>query len=214
MTKGIRGKRLLFALLVVFLIAVVPSVVVPTLMCRRPDPVLDDLGPLPAFTLVDERGKPFTDEAFRGHASIVNFVFTRCDTICPVTTMTMARLQEHMFDVKHRVKIVSITVDPAYDTPEKLAAYAKIYRADPDMWRFVTGDPAVVKALVEGAFANNMERDGDTATGTPNIAHTGHFALVDPAGHLRGLYESRDIAKLDALMRDARFVSRTMRKKP
>src|SRR4029079_18322881 len=90
----IQGRRLLFGLLVVLLVAVVPSIVVPALMCRpehKPPPVLSTLTP---FSLVDQTGQPFTDEALRGHVSIVSFIFTRCDTICPVITMKMARIQE------------------------------------------------------------------------------------------------------------------------
>ncbi|HEY0477079.1 MAG TPA: SCO family protein, partial [Kofleriaceae bacterium] len=92
------GRRLLVALLVILVAAVVPAVVMPTLMCRRTDPVLDDLGAVGRFTLTDERGEPFSDAALRGHVTIVSFLFTRCDTICPVTTMKMARLQDKTFD--------------------------------------------------------------------------------------------------------------------
>src|SRR4051812_454258 len=109
------GRRLLIGLLVLLLAAVVPAVVVPTLMCRRADPQLDDLGPVGTFTLTDERGEPFSDAALRGHVTLVSFLFTRCDTICPVTTMKMARLQEKTFDAAARIKLASFSVDPAYD---------------------------------------------------------------------------------------------------
>lgn len=203
------GRRLLVALLVILVAAVVPAVVMPTLMCRRTDPVLDDLGAVGAFTLTDERGEPFSDAALRGHVTIVSFLFTRCDTICPVTTMKMARLQEGTFDAGARIKLASFSVDPAYDTPARLAVYAQRYHADPTRWRFVTGPVDDVRRLVEGPFMNSMASEGVTPSGAPAISHSGYFLLVDGNAHIRGAYDSGEIRRLDELVRDARFLART-----
>lgn len=210
-TTPIRGRRLLVGLLVIFLCAVVPAIFIPTLMCKKPDPVLQDLGALPHFSLVDERGQVFTEQAFRGHATIVSFIFTRCDLTCPVTSMKMANIQEKTFDVGEHVKLVSFSVDPKYDTPERLAAYAKRYRADPTRWRFVTGDYDAMYKLVEGPFMISMMRNADRPTGVPDIAHQAHFILVDPQGHIRGTYDSDELPRIDAIMHDARFLARTMK---
>lgn len=207
--RRLAGRRLLLGLLAVFLVAVIPAIVVPTLLCRperKPLPMLADVTP---FSLVDERGQPFTDEAFRGHVTIVNFVFTRCDTICPVTSMKMSRIQEKTFDVGSKVKLVSFSVDPKYDTPERLAAYAQRYQADPERWRFVTGDYAKVYEAVEKTFMISMMRLPDKPNGVPDIAHQGLFLLVDQHLHIRGTYDSDNIHQLDDLMRDARYLART-----
>jgi protein SCO1/2 len=204
----VSGKRVLVALGAIVLVALAVLVVV--FKTRPPDPVLQDLGAVPAFALVDERGQPFTADALRGRVTIVSFLFTRCDTICPITTMKMQRVQEKTFDVGDRVKLLSFSVDPGYDTPERLAAYAQRYRADAARWRFVTGPVAQVHALVEGPFMTSMLREPDRPNGIPNIAHGGYFALVDPALHIRGMYDSNDLHKLDELIRDARFLARTM----
>src|SRR6188474_2318620 len=131
MSVRVPGRRLLVGLLVVFLAAVIPAVVAPTLMCRASDPQLSDLGAVGAFVLTDERGEMFSDAALRGHVTIVNFVFTRCDTICPVTSMKMERLQDKTFDAGAKIKLASFSVDPGYDTPAKLTEYAQRYHADP-----------------------------------------------------------------------------------
>lgn len=210
-SSSVSGRRLLIGLLVVLLAAVVPAVVAPTLMCRPADPVLDDLGAVGPFALTDERGQPFSDAALRGHVTIVNFVFTRCDTICPVTTMKMARLQDKTFDAAARIKLASFSVDPAYDTPERLAEYARRYQADPARWRFITGPVEPVRALVEGPFMNSMTNEGTTPSGAPAISHSGYFVLVDGNAHIRGVYDSNDIKRLDQMIHDARFLARTMR---
>jgi protein SCO1/2 len=207
----IPGRRVLVALLIVFTAAVVPAVIVPTLACRPADPRLEDLGPVGSFALTDERGEPFTDAALRGHATIVSFLFTRCDTICPVTTMKMARLQEQTFDVGAKVKLASFSVDPAYDTPARLAEYAQRYHADPTRWRFVTGPVEDMRRLVEGPFMNSMASEGVTPSGAPAISHSGYFLLIDGNAHIRGAYDSSDIHKLDEMVRAARYLVRTGR---
>jgi protein SCO1/2 len=163
------------------------------------------------FALVDERGQPFTEGAFRGHATIVSFIFTRCDSICPMTSTKMSRIQEKTFDVGSKVKLVSFSVDPKYDTPERLAAYAQHYQADPERWRFVTGDYDKVYDTVEHTFMISMMRNPDKPNGVPDIAHQGLFLLVDPNLHIRGTYDSNNIHELDALMRDARYLARTVK---
>jgi len=189
----------------------VPAVVAPTLMCRSADPALDDLGAVGSFALTDERGQPFTDAALHGHVTIVSFLFTRCDTICPVTTMKMERLQEKTFDAGARIKLASFSVDPAYDTPARLTEYAQRYHADAARWRFVTGPPDGVRRLVEGPFMESMENTGVTPSGAPDISHRGYFLLVDANAHVRGTYDSGDIQRLDQLIHDARFLARTVR---
>lgn len=206
---AVSGRRLLVALLVVFAAAVIPAVFVPTLFCRQQDPVLDDLGAVGSFALTDERGQPFTQDALLGNITLVSFLFTRCDTICPVTTMKMQRLQEKTFDARANIKLASFSVDPAYDTPARLTEYAQRYQADPARWRFVTGPVEAMRTLVEGPFMNSMVQEGVTRSGAPQISHSGYFLLVDRRGHIRGAYDSNDIKRLDEMIHDARFLART-----
>jgi protein SCO1/2 len=174
---------------------------------RHHAPALKDLGVIPPFALTDETGQPFTESALRGHPTIVSFIFTRCDTICPVTSMKMGRIQDKTFG--DPVKLLSISVDPTYDTPARLAEYAKRYQADPTRWHFITGPADKIHALVEGPFMTSMMREADRPGGVPNIAHGGYFMLVDGDLRLRGMYSSSDVHELDQLIRDARYLART-----
>jgi protein SCO1/2 len=208
----VRGRRLLFALLVIFLVAVVPSVVMPTLMCRPAQPQLPDLGTVPAFSLQDEHGEPFTQEALRGHPTIVSFVFTRCPTVCPVITMKMHGVQEKTADPKGApIKLISISVDPEYDTPPRLLEYATLHQANFERWRFLTGEKQQVHDLVEGPFMSSMQEQGVGGSGVPQIMHSGYLLLVDGDLKIRGAYDSNDLNALETLMRDARFLVRTHR---
>jgi protein SCO1/2 len=190
------------------LVVAVAGIATPSFLFRPKDPELTDLGVVPPFRLTDERGQPFTEAAFARHVTIVSFLFTRCDMICPVTTMKMQRIQEKTFDIGDRIKLLSFSVDPEYDTPPRLAEYAQRYQADPGRWRFVTGPFADVYSLIRGPFMSSMLRDKDRPNGVPNIAHAGYFLLVGPDRVIRGKYDSDDIHRLDELIRDARFLAR------
>jgi protein SCO1/2 len=207
-TRAFRGRRVLAIMLAIVVVAAIPAVVVPMLWSRGKPPKLEQLGSIPPFALTDERGQPFTEAALRGHPTIVSFVFTRCDTICPVTSMKMRHLQELTFDAGERIKLLSLSVDPTYDTPDRLAAYAHRYDADPTRWRFVTGPFDTVHALVEGPFMTSMLREADRPGGIPNIAHGGYFLLIDGELQIRGMYSSSDQNRLDELVRDARYLAR------
>jgi protein SCO1/2 len=203
------GNKLLVILLVGIL-ALTASFAIPMFACRNPDPKLDDLGVVPAFNLTDDQGQVFTEEALRGHPTIIDFVFTRCDTICPVVSARMAQMQARLADRKaESIKLVSISVDPAHDTPEKLAEYAKKFGAKPEKWRFLTGPLDKVRALVEGPFMSSMQNEGVTASGAPAISHSGYFVLVDGNLHIRGVYDSSEQNRLDELDHHARFLART-----
>jgi protein SCO1/2 len=208
--SGIPGKKLLLGLLTVFVVATVPTIILPTLACRKDAYNLPDLGTVPAFTLVDDHGQTFTETALRGHPTIVDFVFTRCDTICPVISTRMARMQEKLSDRRaESIKLLSISVDPTYDTPEKLAAYAAKFEARPDKWRFLTGPEDAVKRLVEGPFMGLMKPEGTSPGGAPAISHSGYFMLVDADLKIRGVYDSAELPKLEEMMRHARYLART-----
>jgi protein SCO1 len=202
------GRRVLLTMLAIAVVAAIPAVMVP-LWSRRHPPKLDDLGTVGTFQLTDDRGQAFTDASMRGHPTIVGFIFTRCDTICPVTSMTMSQLQDKTFD--EPIDLLSISVDPTYDTPARLAEYAKHYHADAERWRFITGSADAIHSLVEGSFMTSMQREGDQANGAPNIAHGGYFMLVDGTLHIRGRYSSNQVMELDKLIRDARYLARTQK---
>lgn len=76
---------------------------------------------------------------------VLNFIYTSCTTVCPVSTATMLQLQKRMTAVPNRPRYVSVSIDPDFDTSRVLKAYAKRYGAD---WLFLTGSRAdVLKVL-------------------------------------------------------------------
>lgn len=96
---------------------------------------------IPNVELLDASGADTTLRELldSGQPVALNFIFTTCTTICPVMTVTFAQMQQVLGAEADRVHLVSISIDPQYDRPAILDAYAKQFRAG-DNWTFLTGD--------------------------------------------------------------------------
>jgi protein SCO1/2 len=78
---------------------------------------------------------------------ILNFVFTTCSTICPVTTKVLSEVPAKLGQEGSRLRMISISIDPENDTPLQLKAYARTFQAG-ERWKFLTGRPQDVKAVL------------------------------------------------------------------
>ncbi len=155
---------------------------------RRAEP-LPILGEVPDFVLSDQEGAPTGAAELRGKVWAACFMFTRCPTICPPLTRKMALIQERHRDLEESVHLVSFSVDPQYDTPPVLAAYAELHGANSALWSFLTGPLDDVRATVTKGFKMAMGREGDDFL---NIFHGSHIVLVDREGRIRAYYDSSD----------------------
>jgi protein SCO1/2 len=157
------------------------------LVACRPEEPLPELWPMPSFTLTDQQGHPFPSSDLAGRATLLNFVYTHCPDICPTLSATMAAAQEQLRAeglLGTRVELVSISVDPDRDTPAVLAEYAARFRADPDHWRFLTGEREAVYDVLVGFKIGSRELARAYA-GQAVIPHSSRFIVVDPSGTVR-----------------------------
>ena len=160
------------------------------------------LGIVPAFALQDQDGRPFGTADLEGRVWIASFIFTRCETVCPRITAQLARVQARTRNLEPALHLVSFSVDPEYDTPARLAAYARDHRASPRMWSFVTGRADAVRETVERGLRVSMGREpGDPSPAA--ISHGTHLVLVDGAARIRGYYDPEAPDAVDRLVRDA-----------
>lgn len=183
----------------------------------RPVQVLPRVAPAPTFTLTDQNGQPFSDADLVGRVAVINFIYTRCTSACPTMTAQMRLLQERLRAeglLGNPVVLVSMSFDPEHDTPEVLRDYAAHFQADPDAWRFLTGDPATVKAVIGGGFgvyydktAQPSEGHGGHSHGDYAFVHENRFVLVDERGLIRAEYPDLTL-DVDRVLRDIRLVSR------
>jgi protein SCO1/2 len=125
-----------------------------------PQPAIGDI------RLVDQAGRATTLREALGSDKpvLVNFIFTTCTTICPVMSAGMSQFLTNLGPDRDRVRVVSISIDPALDTVDALRAYAARYHA-PASWQFLTGTPAAVEAA-QRAFGSYRGGKNNHAPGT------------------------------------------------
>lgn len=156
---------------------------------------------LPDFALTDRDGKTLSRRDLLGEPWIAAFIFTRCGGVCPLITEQMQALGKR-FPPTARVARVSVTVDPEYDTPPVLAAYAEAHGVGSlaaSRWHFVTGPPARVRELILRGFKLALEPG---ATAEEPILHSTRLGLVDRRAAVRGVYEYDDPAAIRRLLDD------------
>lgn len=83
---------------------------------------------------------------------VLQFIFTSCQTICPMLTAMTAQAQTGLRGIDANTRIVSISIDPDYDTPRRMADYAHKFGAEGD-WRFLTGDWANIRKVLNAFHA-------------------------------------------------------------
>ena len=162
---------------------------------RRDVEQLPVIRAVPEFSLTDQNGQTVTNADLRGKIWIADFVFTRCKGPCPLMTARMLEMQKALTKTPE-VKLVSVTVDPAYDTPEVLKAYAEANFADPERWKFLTGDKAVIEKLVTEGFMQHLSEEG----GEP--VHGTMFLIVDGNGMVRSARMLEDPELIPKILTD------------
>jgi len=137
--------------------------------------------PMPDFTLTSQDGSAFHLSELRGQFVAVDFIYTRCPLpdVCPRLSANFARLQKRLGP---RIALLSITLDPEFDTPAVLTEYARRWGADPRIWRFLTGPPDQVQKIA-GQFGVVYWPEENA------ITHTSSTALIDGGGKLAALLE-------------------------
>jgi protein SCO1/2 len=147
---------------------------------------------VPDARFVDQDRKKRTFDSFRGSTVVLTFIYTRCPlpTFCPMMDRHFVTIQEHMHDDPQlkKVHLVTITFDPAYDTPEVLKKHARELDADLSRWTFLTGDQKAIETFgarfgVLVTRASNDPRD---------ITHNLRTAIVGPDGKLVKIYTGNE----------------------
>jgi len=151
------------------------------------------LGNVPEFEYIERGGQPFGLADMIGKISIVDFMFTNCKTKCPVMVVNMRELYERYKD-NDKVRIVSISVDPARDSLATLNNYADEHGVTDNRWVFLWAPVEEVVELSEKGFMLAAE-------GLP-MGHTTKFAVVDQDGRIRSYHDGMDNAAMKNLADD------------
>ena len=134
--------------------------------------------------LVNQDGAPTPFSSLRGHRVVMTFIYTRCPLpeFCPLMDKQFAQLQKTMAMTPAfaDVRLVSVTLDPAFDTPRVLRPHARRQGADPARWMFLTGDPKEVNRFGSqlGVYVEH------NPTESSDITHNLRTAVIDADGRL------------------------------
>ena len=164
-----------------------------------------EYGDVPAFSLQNQADQSFGSNDLMGKVWVANFIFTRCKTICPVFSKSMADLQNETVQETDAadLQLVSFSVDPAFDTPQVLAEYSRRYDAKPGYWHFLTGPTDSVKDVVISGLKMHMG-DADKVETPDALMHGSHFVLVGPKMKIRGYYPVDNDQTITQILRDIR----------
>ena len=137
--------------------------------------------------LVDQSRMPRPIGSLRGHRVALTFMYTRCPLpdFCPLMDKQFAEVQQAIRASPELadVRLVSVTLDPEFDTPAVLATHAKALGADPSLWHFVTGDRDEVLA-----FAKRFGVITEPGESSAVVVHNLRTAVIDPQGRLVKAY--------------------------
>ncbi len=170
---------------------------------------------LPEFALTDQNGRTVTRADLLGRVTVVDFFFTHCPFVCPMMSHNMLGLQREL--AGDGVRFLSVSVDPANDTTERMLEYAKGLGADLRVWTFARGDIDTVRAISETGLTLGVAEDpsrsvtlGDGRT-MNNIAHSSKFVLIGPEGEALAMGSGLEGADLAALTERARRAAAALR---
>lgn len=161
-------------------------------------PELPKLFAVPEFSLTNEFGKPFGSKELKGRYYVASFMFTSCPTTCPGLVERLKKVQKRVRGLGQKIAILSISVDPDWDTPKILNQYARKHKANPYVWSFLTGERAELKKLLIDGFKVPMGDKEPVSAGVVgteeitlmDIVHTEKLVLVDNEGFARGYYST------------------------
>ncbi len=151
------------------------------------------------FSFLDQDSSIINNTSLSKNIYIADFFFTSCPSICPKVTKEMLKIYDEFKDIKS-VKLVSFTLDPKRDTPERLKLYSTNLDITNDTWLFLTGDKEQTYDLANQFFVVAME-DKEAPGG---IAHSGTIVLVDKEGHVRSFADGTDPSSTPRLISDVK----------
>lgn len=174
----------------------------------RPVKVLPRGEPFPPFALTDQRGTRLLDSDLRGRMVFVSLMHRRCGDECAEQIRRLLELRQVLQSsgrLGSEVLFLTITLDPAHDTPADLAALAGELGVDPQTWRFVTGDPREIKLIVGGGLGVYYTEPDEHG----KLYAERRTFLIDPSGMIRTSYPAEG-PPLAIALRDIDLIAREM----
>ncbi len=146
----------------------------------------------------------FSIDEMEGKVWLADFIFTSCTTVCPPMTRNMAKIQDMLKEEGIEAEIVSFSVDPKVDTPEKLKEFASAQGADFSNWTFVTG---YTQDKIESFAKESFHTIADKPEGADQVAHGSQFFLVNQEGKVVKYYRGASDVPFEQIVEDVKIVA-------
>ncbi|MCC7106460.1 MAG: SCO family protein [Chloroflexi bacterium] len=177
--------------------------------CRE-ESKLPRYGQAPDFSLSDPQTGRFASADLKGKVYLADFIYTSCTDICPLLSGRLAQVQEALKRdglLGQKAMLVSISVDPARDTPAVLSAYAERYRTDLDGWRFLNASYEELEPLLVGFHIGTVRALRALQTDPDPIVHSNRVMLVDGDGTVRAYLPGEEM-RVDDVVHEVRLLAR------
>ena len=150
------------------------------------------------FALLNQNGKTITQNDYKNKIYVADFFFTTCQTICPIMTGHMVRIQKEIIN-DDEVMLLSHSVTPEIDTVAQLKRYALEKGVNDKKWNLVTGDKKAIYTLARKSYL--AVKDAEYG-GPYDMVHTENFMLIDKKRQIRGFYDGTNEEEIDRLLKD------------
>jgi protein SCO1/2 len=150
------------------------------------------------FSLINQNGYIVTQNDYKDKIYVADFFFTTCQTICPIMTNHMVKIQKEILN-DDDVMLLSHSVTPEIDSVAQLKQYAIKKGVNDDKWNLVTGDKKEIYQLARKSYLA-VKDNGDG--GPFDMVHTENFMLIDKKRQIRGFYDGTDPEEINRLLKD------------
>ncbi|PMC39241.1 cytochrome c oxidase assembly protein [Bacillus sp. UMB0899] len=185
-------KKLLVVMLGIFLLILTG--------CGNQTPIEDPLNyEVQSFSYTNQNGEAVSLDDLKGNVWVANFIFTNCETVCPPMTAHMSELQEKMKSKGVNARIISFSVDPEVDTPEKIKEFTAPYSISFENWDFLTGySQKEIEEFARESFKTIVQKP---KTGD-QVVHGTSFYVIDQNGVVMKDYNGVENPPYDQIIQD------------
>ncbi len=155
------------------------------------------------FNLINQNGDIITQAFYDDKIYVADFFFTTCQSICPVMTKNMKKVQDKLINDKE-ILLLSHSVTPEIDSVEQLKRYAILNQINDDKWNLVTGDKKQIYNLARKSYLA-VE---DDPLGNYDMIHTENFMLIDKKKQIRGFYDGTLESEIIRLLDDIEILKK------
>ncbi|MGE7946337.1 SCO family protein [Lysinibacillus sp. NPDC093688] len=159
------------------------------------------------FSVTNQKNEKVSLNDIKGKPSLVMFIFTNCNSICPPMTYNMTEVQKALQDKGvEDYQIVAFSVDPQVDKPEVLTNYLKTYSVpDASKWQLLTGyDQKFIEQFAMKSFNSLVKNDPNS----DQVVHMGSYYLVDADGMVVKNYDGTTDVPVETIVADMKALTK------